>query len=375
MGDSSYMFTDKTDELQKLLDAGQGRIVLPDGQYLITRPLLISDQTTLVCSPRTYLKLADGANCPIIKNREKGPAMTRGITIEGGTWDGNNLNQDRSQPKDDSVRKYSGGLNETRFFPPLMSFTYVEDFTLRGVTLKDPETYAVQLTAAQRFTIADVLFDFNMQRPNMDGIHVNGFAHDGRITNLKGSTNDDMVALNSDEGRYACDNCDIENIAIDGLYGGDNGYTAVRLLSRSAKLKAITIRNVFGAYRYHAVSFTHWANEPGDYGWFDGIVLDGIFASCLRKSGEGHGLIWFQPGVHHVGSVIIDNVMRIDEPDAVNAVHTIEVSEDVNIDNLVIGRVRQRVPDAKPPVRIAAGARILNLNGQPAGAGATLQRA
>ena len=78
------MFTDKTDELQRLLDAGQGRIVLPDGHYLITRPLLISDHTTLVCSPRTHLELADGANCPIIKNREKGTTMTRGH--HAGGW-------------------------------------------------------------------------------------------------------------------------------------------------------------------------------------------------------------------------------------------------------------------------------------------------
>jgi hypothetical protein len=358
------MFTDKTNELQKLFDAGQGRIVLPDGQYLISRPLLISDHTTLVCSPRTHLKLADGANCPIIKNRDKGNEMTRGITLEGGTWDGNNLNQERDQPKDDAIRKFSMCLNEPRFYPPLMSFTYVEDFTLRGLTLKDPEAFAVQLTAARRFTIADVLFDFNVKRPNMDGIHVNGFARDGHITNIKGETNDDMVALNSDEGRYACDNCDIENITIDGIYGGANGWTAVRLLSRSAKLKSIAIRNVFGAYRYNAVSFTHWAKKPGDYGWFDGIVLDGIFASSARKTGEGHGgLIWFQPGVHHAGTIMIDNVVRIDEADAFNTVHTIDVPDDVNIDHLVMGRVRQRIPDAKPAVRIADGARIRQLVG------------
>lgn len=357
------MFSNKTDELQRLLDAGHGRIVLPDGQYLISRPLLISDHTTLVCSPRMHLKLADGANCPIIKNRDKGREMSRGITIEGGVWDGNNLNQQRDQPRDEAIRTFSASMNLPGFYPPLMSFTYVEDFSLRGVTLKDPEAFAVQITAANRFTVTNVTFDFNMKRPNMDGIHVNGFARDGYINNIKGSTNDDLVALNSDEGGFACDNCDIENIIIDGLYGGDNGYTAVRLLSRTAKLNNIVIRNIFGAYRFNAVSLTHWAKEPGDYGWFDGIILDGIFASSARKRGEGHGgLIWFQPGVHHAGTVMIDHVMRIDKPDAFNPVHTIDVPDDVHIDNLVIGRVRQRVPDDKKPVRIANGAKIRQLD-------------
>lgn len=362
------MFIDRTDDLQKLLDGG-GAVVFPGGEHLISRPLLISDRTTLVCSPRTHLKLTDGANCPIIRNRDKGREMTRGITIEGGTWDGNNLQQQRDQHKDEMIARFSS-LYGDKLYPHLMGFTYVEDFALRGVTVKDPEAFAVQLTATSRFTVADVTFDFNMARPNMDGIHVNGFARDGHITNLKGSTNDDLVALNADEGSFACDHCDIENITIDGLYGGDNGWTAVRLLSRSAKLRSIAIRNIFGAYRYNAVSFTHWAKEAGDYGWFDGIALDGIFASSARKSGEGHGgLIWFQPGVHHVGTVTIDNVMRIDEPDAFNKVHTIDVPGDVNIDNLVIGHVRQRVPDAKELVRIADRARIRHLEGQPAGLG------
>ena len=45
---------------------------------------------------------------------------------------------------------------------------------------------------------------------------------------------------------------------------------------------------------------------------------------------------------------------------------TIDVPGDVSIDNLVIGDVRQRVPDGKEPVRIANEARIRRLDGQPA---------
>lgn len=345
-------FTDRTEHLQSLLDAGSGMVTFPDGEFLISRPLEIADFTRLVCSPRTHLKLADSANCPILVNRHKGREMTRGVTVEGGTWDGNNIHQQRDAPKD---KMYSCGQ--------LMGFTYVEDFTLRGLTVKDPESFGVQLTAAARFTVADITFDYNMKRYNMDGIHVNGFARDGHITNIKGTTNDDLIALNSDEGFFACDNCDMENITVEGIYGGRDGWTAVRLLSRAAKMKNVTIRNVYGAYKYNAVSFTHWADKPGDYGWFDGITLDGIFASSARKSGKGHGgLIWFQDGVHHVGTVIIHNVMRIDDDDCLNDVNTVEVSPDVSIDRLVIRGLRQHVPDGKPPVYIAEGARIGRLD-------------
>lgn len=377
------MPSDRTDELQDLLDTGNGRIVLPDGEYLVSRPLLISDGTNLICSPRTHIRLADGANCPVIKNRDKGMEMTRNVTIEGGIWDGNNLHQQRDKPKDDMVRRFSDFNNKTSLFskkgqsyPPLMMFTYVEDFALRGVTLKDPETFGVMMTATRRFTIADVTFDYNLERENMDGIHVNGFAYDGHISNLKGATNDDLVALNADEGGFACDNCDMENITIDGIYAGRNGYTAVRLLSRTARLKSIVIRNIFGSYRTNAVSFTHWSNTHGDYGWFDGVILDGVCASSSRKSGEAHGgLIWFQPGVHHVGTVMIDNVMRIDESDAFNTVHTVDVPDDVHIDNLVIGNIRQCVPDKKESVRIGDGATIRKLDSQQSHSEATSETA
>jgi hypothetical protein len=93
-------FEDKTDWLQSLLDRGEGIVRFPDGRFQVSRALQITDGTRLVCTPKTHLRLADGANCPIIKNREKRPQLTRGVTIEGGLWDGNNLGQQRDQPKD-----------------------------------------------------------------------------------------------------------------------------------------------------------------------------------------------------------------------------------------------------------------------------------
>jgi len=88
-------FEDKTDWLQSLLDRGEGLVRFPDGLFQVSRALQITDGTRLICTPKTHLRLADGANCPIIKNREKRPQLTRGVTIEGGVWDGNNLGRNR----------------------------------------------------------------------------------------------------------------------------------------------------------------------------------------------------------------------------------------------------------------------------------------
>lgn len=350
-------FAERTDWLQAQLNSG-GTVVIPDGNYLVSKTLRVPDDTTIVCSPRTRLRLADGANCPIIGNVDRGRQFSCNITIEGGVWDGNNLNQER--------KKWSRDI-PLGPFGQFIVFTYVKNLTLRGMTIKDPESFAVQITAVEGFTIEDIFFDFNKRRGNMDGIHVNGFARDGLIRNLKGETHDDMVALNSDEGDAYCDSCDIENVTIENVYGGADGWTGVRLLSRAATVRNITIRNLYGGYKFNGVSFTHWgANaDSADYGRFDNILLDGIYAYSCRKTGVGHGgIIWFQPHVRHVGRVVCRNVFRSDPPENLNAVHTIEVGDSVRIDLLELQGLHQDVPDNKPPLLLSKSAVVARLVGE-----------
>lgn len=92
---------DATVFLQELLDrAGNtdGRAVVAPGDYYISKTLVIHSNTTLSLMPGARIHLADHANCAMLENdmfyateRE----YNQNITIEGGVWDGNNVNQDR----------------------------------------------------------------------------------------------------------------------------------------------------------------------------------------------------------------------------------------------------------------------------------------
>ena len=356
---SAAACADDTARLQALLDSGRGRVEFPDGTFVVSKPLVISSDTHLVCSPRTVVRLAAGANCPVLRNRGSEPGgLDRNITVEGGIWDGNNVQQKRGpyrRPKTPG----GGDINQ------LTVFAGITNLTLRGMTLKDPDCYCIELTDITGFTVEDILFDCNDRTPNQDGLHIDGFARDGHIRNIRGHTNDDLVALNSDEGNWRSPSNDIVNVTIDGLYGGEDGYTAVRLLSRNAHIENVVIRNVYGRYKYNGVSFTHWAFEdhrPG-MGHFDNIVLENVFASsCAKGTGRDWcGIVLFQGKVESVGHVAIRNLRRVDGAEFRNDVPTVNIGNGVRIDTLILDDVEQQVPDGKPLIVRGPDAKIRNL--------------
>ena len=356
---SAAACADDTVQLQALLDSGRGRVEFPDGTFVVSKPLVISSDTHLVCSPRTVVRLAAGANCPVLRNRGSEPGGSdRNITVEGGIWDGNNVQQKRGpyrRPKTPG----GGDINQ------LTVFAGITNLTLRGMTLKDPDCYCIELTDITGFTVEDILFDCNDRTPNQDGLHIDGYARDGYIRNLRGHTNDDLVALNSDEGNWRSPSNDIVNVTIDGLYGGEDGYTAVRLLSRNAHIENVVIRNVYGRYKYNGISFTHWAFEdhrPG-MGHFDNIVLENVFASsCAKGTGRDWcGIVLFQGKVESVGHVAIRNLRRVDGEEFRNDIPTINIGNGVRIDTLILDDVEQRVPDGKPLIVRGPDAKIRNL--------------
>lgn len=157
---SAAACADDTARLQALLDSGKGRVEFPDGTFVVSKPLVISSDTHLVCSPRTVVRLAAGANCPVLRNRGSEPGGSdRNITVEGGIWDGNNVQQKRGPYR---LPKTPGGGDINQ----LTVFAGITNLTLRGMTLKDPDCYCIELTDIAGFIVEDILFDCNDRTPN-----------------------------------------------------------------------------------------------------------------------------------------------------------------------------------------------------------------
>ena len=82
-----------TDELQALIDSAQCELTLPSPAvcYLVSSPLRLKSNFRLVLPRFATIRLADGANCPILEI-DSGETV-KNVEVVGGIWDLNNLGQ------------------------------------------------------------------------------------------------------------------------------------------------------------------------------------------------------------------------------------------------------------------------------------------
>lgn len=282
--------------IQEMLDGGICEVTLPAPKvrYLISKTLEMPSYTRLVLPRYAEIKLADGANCPMIRNKTvsapdydgqggfwdivlrnsvEEPDCVHDFEISGGIWNCNNKGQAENP-------LWTAGSGPQGYSGFGMLFVNVKNFKLTNMTLKDPVNFAITLDTASWFTVEDLTFDFNYGNPtavNMDGVHLNGNCHYGTIRNLKGTCYDDLVALNADEGTDG----PITNIEITGIYSTDC-HSAVRLLTVKNPVEKIHISDVYGTYYQYCIGVTKF--YPGEtIGYYDGITLDNIYASKAER--------------------------------------------------------------------------------------------
>lgn len=343
---------DDTAAIQELLDSRAPKIELPvpEKHYLISKTLKLHSDQELVLSRWTVVKLAPKSNCPMLANDdfEKG---NRRIVIRGGIWDYDNVNQAPNpmmlvKKMDDSVHRDAckrmlipddypldpetgdrHGWNDLlsyrhdRYFGIIFQIINVDEFEMSDVILKNPVCYAAKFARLSNFTMKHITFDFNEGNPspnNMDGIHLDGFCHNGFIQDIKGNCYDDLLAFNAEDGIIDSP-CfgPIDNIAVDGIYA-DRCHSAARLLSCGSRISNITIRNIFGNFYRYAIGFTHFFPERPARGVFDNIVFENLYVGkALALDSDWNkcpdwGLIWGE-GCGSVGSLRITGFHRVEE--------------------------------------------------------------
>ena len=355
----------QTQELQTMLDKG-GIVTIPSGEYLIEKPLIIHDNTHLILAPDTILRLPDDGVFSLIENDGlKGEHKNCNIRIEGGVWDGTNLNCQRKFLALGENYGEGGTFNKERYFKNdylglLMRFVHCCNLYIGNLTIKDPLSFGLQIADTKEFTIENINLDYNCKKRNMDGIHITGPARFGNIRNIHGIANDDQIALTADATPLTeITRGPIEDIVIDGVYG-ENTYTGVRILSSGNPVRNITIRNLYGTCRYNAVSFTHHNQHPGAPSLMENICISNVHMSKPKSYNHDDGffhfdgeentakscpLIEFFPGTV-TRNVRIENVFRRETRNEVDAA-LILIGKDATVENLSLGYLTQDFPDGR----------------------------
>jgi polygalacturonase len=339
---------DDTAAIQARLDSGTSCVHLPPPAtcYLISKTLKIGSDTELRLDRFSVIRLAPKSDCPMIENKGYVGGNDRRIALTGGVWDMANVDQ---SPNPQQYRHCTpprkGGLppkhENAFFFGMAMRFSHVEGMTVKGLTVRNPTSYGMAFCHTSYFVIDDISFDYTTCNPiflNMDGVHFDGFCHHGKISNLRGTCFDDLVALNANDGQCAQEEGDITDIDIDGLYA-DYCHSAVRLLSTGANLKRVTIRNVHGNFYTYVVGLTHYFSDRKTRGIFDDIVIRDVFCGKVFSpenigyySRTNYPTIWVE-GAVDVGKLVIDNFNR-DERNI--DVSTIRVDSAARVHNLIL---------------------------------------
>ena len=347
---------DDTAAIQEMIDRGvcEVRLPAPEKFYLISKPLELPSNFRLMLPRYAEIRLADGSNCVMIRNKViyepaerdgndqfifnfinlySANAPCNNIELCGGIW---NCNNEGQAPNPIYVRD----VRIPEWWGYGMLFYNVTNLTIRDLTIKDPSNFAVTLDRVSYFTVENIVFDFNLGNPvplNMDGIHLNGNCHFGTIRNLKGTCYDDLVALNADEGSAG----PITNIDINGIYA-ENCHSAIRLLTVKHAVEKIHISNVFGTYYQYVIGLTKFYKGETT-GYYDAISLDHIYASkCMpvRKGEFQHPpkLEWTYPVIVIDRETVVKNlsISHLHRREEVLPRDTIRVGTDAVVERLLI---------------------------------------
>ncbi len=350
--------------IQNALDSGISELYLPAPKkhYSISNAIKIHGGQTLRTAPTTVIRLMADSNSVMLRDADW-ENWKENITIDGGIWDMNNLEQEPNPfwapgkdgktsyerlglTKEELVKSFATATTHCDYYDGFcMKFCRIKNFTFKNITFRNPVVYGMDMTYIENFTIENLTFDYvttTFKFYNNDGIHLEGNCRNGIIRNCKGNCFDDMVALTADD---ACCWGPIENVVIDGLWA-DRCHSAVRLLSHGEPVKNITIKNIFGGYFKYCIGITKYHGGPEERGVYSNIKIDNVHAhSCdgprnplTDMAGGQRPIIWQQAYID-VDTLTIKDCYR-EETEANTPFFLLE--KEGTIGNLIIKNVTQK---------------------------------
>jgi len=178
--------------------AAHGAVRIPrlTDPVCLERPIALASGMRLSVHSQTVLRMKPGRGGCMVRNEHLldgcvGP-MTgerdHDILIEGGIWE--DARRDGVPDDDDLTLRH---FQDDGLLLGAIFFCGADRVSVRDLTVRRCEEYAVLLAGCSDFNVSGITFDDQKK----DGVHVNGPSERGFIENVRGLCGDDIVALNA----------------------------------------------------------------------------------------------------------------------------------------------------------------------------------
>lgn len=323
--------TNDTDILQAYLDSGQGIYIFPKGNYSISG-IDVNAYSTLYFEEGAVLVLRNNSDRSVLQNKNFSANTDKNIEIYGIEIEGNEANQIKNSVTVPYVGEPTVGL---RFFG-------VENLKIVGAKINKARTYGIWLSRIKNGVFNDIEFNQSLLTiDNQDGIHFNGLCYNLEISNIRGVTNDDMIALNANDVPQGVNVSfgEIKNAVIrDVIF--NNNLNGIRLLSAGNLLDQVYISNLSGNVRDNVIAISSYTLGTANFG---SIVIDGVNVRTntpYNVLGEYGGYILVNDKIEYLK---VSNVYRETGADARP---TVRIQSRADISKLILDNISDKINPA-----------------------------
>lgn len=334
---------DITSEIQAGLDAGGVIRIYGGGIGNISKTLIIKNSNThIVVDDNTILKWTHPSYAVMLRtvggaykwdSPKVGGKILDNISIEGGVWD-------------------LGGRNYNSSANPGFIIADATHVKLKSMKIIDAWKFFFGLGDLDDFEISDITLHLNNTSiAGKDGLHFAGGIRNGIISNIRGNTTDDLVALNfggdvvgDDKTNYMIRVGDSYNVAVKDVYC-NGAWEAVRILADDIhKCTDITINGVYGyVKKEHCISISGWKYK-GHTAKVGSVIISNVHA-CGTNTNSRNTINWKNPmimlgnpwnGVVHcdIDSLTVKNINVMETEGHIQT--PIRIIGDVTVNTLIV---------------------------------------
>ena len=257
-------------------------VYIPEGEYYLDDTVILPSNRKITADKNAFVCLTKGTKVVMFRTQHVIDGTRRLVTldepyaenveIEGGVW----ATEYNCRAKYGQIGAFDNE-DSMHGVHALMLFSGVKNLCIKNAVYKNTATFAVQIGRTENFLVENVEF----QNCFADGVHLNGEIKNGVVFDVKGHTEDDLVALNAyDWDNSTINNGLMEDVTISRIYSTGGECHCMRILAgvTAESMGSIdcSINNVHISYMTGVQTYKLYLQTPAYVGVPEGAKVGNI---------------------------------------------------------------------------------------------------